>query len=141
MRCWRRLLRVPQTAGRSNQSILKEINQLWVFIWRTDAETKAPILCPPDGKSQLLGKTLMLGRIEGKWRRGWQTEKRWLDNITDSIDMNLSKLQESEGQGSLACCSNGITKNRTRLSDWIITITAIVKKVMGSLSQFLYLKR
>ena len=90
--CWRRLLRVPWTTRRSNQSILKEINseysseglvlklKLHYFghlMWRADS----------------LEKTLVLGKIEGKRRRGWQ-RKRWLDSITDSVDMNLSKLRE-----------------------------------------------
>ena len=76
--CWRRLLRVPWTAGRSNQSILKEISpeySLEGLMWRTDS----------------LEKTLMLGKIEGRRRRGWQ-RMRWLDGISDSKDMSLSKL-------------------------------------------------
>ena len=66
-------------------------NQPWIFIGRTKAEAEAPILWPPDAKSQLTGKTLMLGKSEGKRRRGRQ-RMRWLDSITDSTDMNLSKL-------------------------------------------------
>ena len=65
--CWRRLLRVPWTARRSNQSILKEIKS-WVFIGRTDAEAETPILWPPDADS--FEKILMLGKIEGRRRRG-----------------------------------------------------------------------
>ena len=81
-------------------------NQPWIFTGRTDAEAEAPILWPSDAKSQLTEKkTLMLGKIEGKRRRGWQ-RMRWLDSITESVDMNLSKLQEVRGrQGSLAYCS------------------------------------
>ena len=68
-------------------------NQLWIFTGRTDAE--APILWPPDGKSQLIGRetALMLGKIEGGRRRG-QQRMRWLDDIIDSMDMSLSKLQK-----------------------------------------------
>ena len=100
--CWRRLLRVPWTARRSNQSILKEISpeleglmlklKLQYFghlMWRTDS----------------LEKTLMLGTIEGRRRRGWQ-RMRWLDGITYLMDISLSKHQEfGDGQGSLTCCS------------------------------------
>ena len=68
-------------------------DQSWVFIGRTDAKTEAPILWPPDAKSQLIEKTLMLGKIEGRRRRGRQ-RMSWLDGITDSMGMSLSKLRE-----------------------------------------------
>ena len=82
-------------------------NQPWIFFGRTDAE--ALILWLPSlwQRADSLEKTLMLGKTEGKRRRGWQ-RMRWLDSITDSIDMNLSKLQEivcSNSFGSLMCCS------------------------------------
>ena len=68
-------------------------DQSWVFIGRNDAEVETPILWLPDVKSWLLEKTLMLGKTEGRRRRGWQ-RTRWLNDITNSMDMSLSKLQE-----------------------------------------------
>ena len=68
-------------------------NQPSVFIGKTDAEAEAPVLWPPDAQGQLMEKTLMLGKIGGKRRKGRQ-RMRWLDSITDSMDMNLSKLQD-----------------------------------------------
>ena len=74
------------------------------YTGRTDAE--APILWPPGVKNCSLEKTLMLGKTEGRRRRmGWQQRKRWLDSVTDSMDMNLSKSRNSEGQGCLVCLS------------------------------------
>ena len=96
--CWRRLFRVPWTARRSNQSILKEINPEYSLGgWMLKLQYFGHLIWTADS----LEKTLMLEKIEGK-RRSRQQRKRWLDGITDS--MSLSKLRET-GQGSWACCS------------------------------------
>jgi len=100
--CWRRLLRVPWTARRSNQSILKQINPEY-SLERLMLKLKLQYSGHLMWRANSLKKTLMLGKTEG--RRGRQ-RTRWLDSITDSMDMNLSKTTgDSEGQGSLACCS------------------------------------
>ena len=83
------------------QPVHSKGDQSWVFIGRTDAEAETPILWPPAAKNWLTG-ILMLGKIEGGRRREWQ-RMRWLDGIIGSKDMNLSKLGNSEGQGSLVC--------------------------------------
>ena len=81
-------------------------DQSWVFIGRTDAEAETPIFGHLMRRADSFEKTLMLGKIEGRRRRGWQ-RMRWLDGITDSMDMGLGGLREfSDGQGGLACCSS-----------------------------------
>ena len=118
--CWRRLLRVPWTVRSSNQSILKEINTEHSFIGRTDAETN--IFCHLVWRTDSLKKTLILGKIESRRIMGQQSMRK-LDGITDPMDMRWNRLQKIVKDGEAWCAAgHGVTKSRTRLSDWITTV-------------------
>ena len=133
---WRKFLRVPWTARKSNQSILKEINTEY-SLEGLMLKLKSQFFGHLMQRADSLEKILMLGKIEGRRRRGWQKIRR-LGGITDLMDMSLSKLWDMmKDREALHAAVQGVSKNQTWLSDWTTTKFEITRSLIYKIIRFL----
>ena len=110
-----------ESLGLQDQISWSSGKQPWIFIGRTDAEAEAPILWPPDARADSLEKTLIIGKIERESRRGWQ-RMRWFDSITNSMDMNLPKLQEIvKDREAWHVAVHGAAKRHDWATEWLFS--------------------
>ena len=124
--CWRRL---ESPLDSEIKPVNLKGNQPWIFTGRTDVETETPVFWSPDANSWLIGKSLMLGKIEGRRRRGHQRMK-WLDGITDAVDTNVGKLRKMmRDRKAWRAAVHGVAKSQTRPGSWTTTTHSMTGKL------------